>query len=290
MTSYYFGSSVPAVIGIFIGFVGLVFLPIFWPLSFLFFLTAAFILLSMKIIPQWQRVVVLRLGRFQSVLGPGIFFIIPLIDSVAYNVDLRTVTNTFKAEQTLTKDNVPVSVDAVLFWKILDPKKAALEVESYFDAVTWASQTALRDIIGTTMLSDLLIGRQRIDAALKQIIDERTEPWGITVASVELRDIIIPRELQDAMSRQAQAEREKQARVILAESEVLTAQKFRDAAKIYGEDPISIKLRSLNLLYEATKEKGTFIIVPTEAAKLMGDPLALIALSEAEKLKKKTGK
>ncbi len=287
MADYYYGSAIPFVVGIIVMVLGFLFISISVAAAAIVILIGLLLMFSMKIIAQWQRVVILRLGRFQDVLGPGLFFIIPLIDSVAYTVDLRTVTTGFKAEQTLTKDNVPVSVDAVLFWKINDPKKAALEVESYFEAVTWASQTALRDIIGTTMLSDLLIGRQKIDASLKEIIDQRTEPWGITVASVELRDILIPKELQDAMSRQAQAEREKMARVILAESEVLTAQKFRDAAKVYAEDPISMKLRSLNLLYEATKEKGTFIIVPTESARLMGDPISLVALSEVEKLKKK---
>ena len=165
-----------------------------------------------KIANQWERTIVLRLGRFLSMKGPGLFFIIPIVDTVPYWIDIRVITSSFKAEKTLTKDTVPVDVDAVLFWKVLDPKKAALDVADYQSAISWAAQTALRDVIGKTMLSDMLEGRERISDVLRKIIDERTEPWGINVISVEVKDVLIPPGLEDAMSMQAQAERERQAR------------------------------------------------------------------------------
>ena len=170
---------------------------------------------SIKIADQWDRTVVLRLGRFRSLEGPGLFFIIPIIETVPYWIDTRVITSSFKAEKTLTKDTVPVDVDAVLFWKVVDPKKAALDVADYDSAISWASQTALRDVIGKTMLSDMLEGREKISNELQKIIDIRTEPWGINVISVEVKDVLIPAALEDAMSMQAQAERERQARVIL---------------------------------------------------------------------------
>ena len=171
--------------------------------------------LLIRVANQWDKAVVLRLGRFHALNGPGLFFIIPVIDVVAYWIDTRVITSSFKAEKTLTKDTVPVNVDAVLFWKVLDPKKAALDVADYQSAISWASQTALRDVIGKTMLSDMLEGRDKISNELQKIIDERTEPWGINVISVEVKDVLIPPALEDAMSMQAQAERERQARVIL---------------------------------------------------------------------------
>jgi regulator of protease activity HflC (stomatin/prohibitin superfamily) len=192
----------------------------------IFFLLAIFISSAIKIADQWEKAVVLRLGRFQSLRGPGIFFIIPIIDSVAYWIDIRVITTSFTAEKTLTKDTVPVDVDAVLFWKVLDAKKAALEIAQYKNAINWASQTALRDVIGKTMLSEMLEGRDKMSAQLQKIIDDRTEPWGINVISVEVKDVNIPSSLQDAMSMQAQAERERQARVILGDSERQVAEKF----------------------------------------------------------------
>ena len=194
------------------------------------FFVALFVSLAIKVADQWDKAVILRLGKFRSLQGPGLFFIIPVIDSIAYWIDTRVITASFKAEKTLTKDTVPVDVDAVLFWKVLDPKKAALDVADYQSAISWASQTALRDVIGKTMLSDMLEGREKISNELQKIIDERTEPWGINVISVEVKDVLIPSALEDAMSMQAQAERERQARVIPGESERQVAEKFGEAA------------------------------------------------------------
>ena len=195
------------------------------------------------------------MGRFRSLEGPGLFFIIPIIDTVAYWIDTRVITTSFKAEKTLTKDTVPVDVDAVLFWKVVDPKKAALDVADYKSAINWASQTALRDVIGKTMLSDMLEGREKISNELQKIIDERTEPWGINVISVEVKDVLIPPALEDAMSMQAQAERERQARVILGDSERQVAEKFGEAAKTYVNNPVALHLRAMNMLYEGLKRK-----------------------------------
>ena len=201
------------------------------------FVVALVVAYSIRVANQWDKAVVLRLGRFHALNGPGLFFIIPIIDVVAYWIDTRVITSSFKAEKTLTKDTVPVNVDAVLFWKVLDPKKAALDVADYQSAISWASQTALRDVIGKTMLSDMLEGRDKISNELQKIIDERTEPWGINVISVEVKDVLIPPALEDAMSMQAQAERERQARVILGDSERQVAEKFAEAAKTYTNNP-----------------------------------------------------
>ena len=218
---------------------------------------------------QWSRAVVLRLGKFRSLRGPGLFGIIPLIDTIPYWIDIRVLTSSFKAEKTLTKDTVPVDVDAVLFWKILDPEKAALAVADYQSAIGWASQTALRDVIGKTMLSDMLEGRDKISNVLQKIIDERTEPWGINVISVEVKDVLIPPALENAMSMQAQAERERQARVILGDSERQVAEKFAEAAKTYADDPIALHLRAMNMLYEGLKQNSTIVIVPSSAVESM---------------------
>ena len=226
-------------------------------------------LTSIQIAKAWEKGIVLRLGRFQRLAGPGIFLIIPAVDSVAAWIDQRVQTSTFVAEQTLTKDTVPVDVDAVLFWVVWDAKKAALEVASYRDAIGWAAQTALRDIIGTTYLADMLSNRQTIDASLQQAIDGRTTPWGITVQSVEIRDIKIPENLQDAMSRQAQAERERQARVIFGDAERQIAASFVEASKSYIGNPVALHLRAMNMLYEGLKEKGAMIIVPSSAVETM---------------------
>jgi regulator of protease activity HflC (stomatin/prohibitin superfamily) len=222
-----------------------------------------------QVADQWNKAVVLRLGKFRSLQGPGLFFIIPLIDTIPYWLDIRVLTSSFKAEKTLTKDTVLVDVDAVLFWKIVDPKKAALDVADYQSAISWASQTALRDVIGKTMLSDMLEGRDKISDALQKIIDERTEPWGINVISVEVKDVLIPPALEDAMSMQAQAERERQARVILGDSERQVAEKFGEAAKTYANDPIALHLRAMNMLYEGLKENSTIVIVPSTAVESM---------------------
>jgi regulator of protease activity HflC (stomatin/prohibitin superfamily) len=233
-------------------------------------LLAAIILVALQIAQAWEKVVVLRFGHFQRVAGPGIFGLIPAVDVVAAWVDQRVQTSTFTAEQSLTKDTVPVDVDAVLFWVVWDAKKAALEVASYRDAIGWASQTALRDIIGTTTLADLLSNRQTVDENLQRTIDARTTPWGITVQSVEIRDIKIPDNLQDAMSRQAQAERERQARVILGDAERQISLSFLEAAKNYAGNEVALHLRAMNMLYEGLKEKGAMIVVPSTAVETMG--------------------
>ncbi len=224
---------------------------------------------AIQVADQWSKAVVLRLGKFRSLQGPGLFLIIPLIDTIPYWIDIRVLTNSFKAEKTLTKDTVPVDVDAVLFWKIVDPKKAALDVADYQSAVNWASQTALRDVIGKTMLSDMLEGRDKISGALQKIIDERTEPWGINIISVEVKDVLIPPALENAMSMQAQAERERQARVILGDSERQVAEKFGEAAKTYANDPVALHLRAMNMLYEGLKQNSTIVIVPSTAVESM---------------------
>ena len=224
---------------------------------------------SIKIADQWNRAVVLRLGRFRSLEGPGLFFIIPIIETVPYWIDTRVITTSFKAEKTLTKDTVPVDVDAVLFWKVLDPAKAALDVADYGSAISWASQTALRDVIGKTVLSDMLEGREKISSELQKIIDIRTEPWGINVISVEVKDVLIPATLEDAMSMQAQAERERQARVILGDSEKQVAEKFAEAARTYVNDPVALHLRAMNMLYEGLKQNSTIVIVPSSAIETM---------------------
>ena len=233
------------------------------------FFIAFIVSAAIKIANQWDRAIVLRLGHFHALRGPGLFFIIPVIDTIAYWIDIRVITTAFKAEKTLTKDTVPVDVDAVLFWKVIDPKKAALEVADFESAIGWACQTALRDIIGKTMLSDLLEGRGKISNELQIIIDERTEPWGIKVISVEVKDVLIPPALEDAMSMQAQAERERQARVILGDSERQVAEKFGEAAKTYIDNPVALHLRAMNMLYEGLKENSTIVIVPSSAIETM---------------------
>ncbi len=233
------------------------------------FVPAFIVLFALKIANQWEKAIVLRFGKFNRVGGPGLFWIIPIIESVSSWIDQRVIVTPFAAQKTLTKDTVPVDVDAVLFWVVWDAQKAALEVENYRAAVDWAAQTALRDIIGRMMLADILVGRSTIDKELQQIIDQRTTPWGVTVQSVEIRDIVIPQDLEDAMSRQAQAERERQARVILGESEKQIAASFADASQAYIENPTALHLRAMNMLFEGLKEKGALVIVPSSAIDTM---------------------
>ena len=223
-----------------------------------------------RIAQQWERAVVLRFGRFIGLRGPGLFWVIPFADRVSTWIDQRTITTSFAAEQTLTADTVPVNVDAVLFWMVHDAQKAALEVQDYSQAVSWAAQTALRDIIGRTTLTDLLRGRERIEDELQALIDQRSNPWGVTVSSVEMRDVVIPGALQDAMSREAQAAREKQARIILGEAEMEIARSFQEAAKSYHDNPTALHLRAMNMLYEGLKEKGALMLVPSSAVESMG--------------------
>ena len=226
--------------------------------------------MSPRVAQQWERAVVLRLGRFVGLKGPGLFWIIPFIDVVARSIDQRMITTGFAAEQTLTSDTVPVNVDAVLFWVVHDPEKAALEVQNYPVAVSWAAQTALRDIIGRTSLAELLRGREKTEHELQRIIDDRSTPWGVTVQGVEMRDIVIPSQLQEAMSREAQAAREKQARIILGEAEMEIAHSFEVAARVYQDNPTALHLRAMNMLYEGLKEKGALMLVPSTAVESMG--------------------
>jgi len=224
-----------------------------------------------KIARQWERAVVLRMGKFHEMKGPGVFTVIPFVDQVSSWIDQRTITTPFAAEQTLTADTVPVNVDAVLFWTVHDPEKAALEVQDYVQAVSWASQTALRDIIGRTSLTELLRGRERIESELQALIDQRSTPWGVTVHSVEMRDVVIPAVLQDAMSREAQAAREKQARIILGQAEVEIAQLFAQASEAYAGNPTALQLRQMSILYEGLKQgKGGMMVIPSSIVDSMG--------------------
>lgn len=232
-------------------------------------IVATLLLAAMQVARQWEKAVVLRLGKFSGLKGPGLFWIIPIIDSITRWIDHRVMVTPFSAEKTLTRDTVPVNVDAVLFWLVWDAEKAALEVENYQAAIAWASQTALREIIGQMTLADILVGRAKMDADLQKIIDERTTPWGITVQSVEIRDVIIPADLEDAMSRQAQAERERQARVILGESEKQIASSFAEASQAYINNPTALHLRAMNMLFEGLKERGAMVIVPSSAVDTM---------------------
>jgi len=233
-------------------------------------IAVALLAMAIKIANQWERAVVLFLGRFVGIKGPGIFLIVPFLSRVAYWIDLRVITTSFNAEQTLTKDTVPVNVDAVLFWQVVDVQKAALEVKDYRDAISLASQTALRDVIGKTFLSDMLAGREAIDAELQKMIGNRVSGWGIRILSVEIRDVVIPGALQDAMSMQAQAERERQARVILGDSERQIAEKFEQAAKSYENNPTALHLRAMNMLYEGLKTgNATIVLVPATALESM---------------------
>lgn len=232
-------------------------------------LLGLYFLFGLKVARQWEKAVVLRMGRFRALRGPGMFWVIPIIDGIAQWIDHRVMVTPFSAEKTLTKDTVPVDVDAVLFWLVWDAEKAALEVEDYRAAISWASQTALREIIGQMTLADILTGRSKMDADLQRIIDERTTPWGITVQSVEIRDVIIPPDLEDAMSRQAQAERERQARVILGESEMQIAHSFAQASEAYIHNPTALHLRAMNMLFEGLKQKGALVIVPSSAVDTM---------------------
>ena len=245
-------------------------------------LIATYILFALKIADQWEKAVVLRFGKFSGLKGPGRFWIVPIVNAIPRWIDHRVMVTPFNAEKTLTKDTVPVDVDAVLFWMVWDAEKAALEVEDYRSAITWAAQTALREIIGQMELADILVGRAKMDADLQKIIDARTTPWGVTVQSVEIRDVIIPEALEDTMSRRAQAERERQARVILGESEEQIAQSFRRASQAYADNPTALHLRAMNMLFEGLKEKGAMIIVPSSAVDTMnlGGMMGMASLAQ----------
>ena len=226
--------------------------------------------MSPQVAKHWERAVVLRLGHYHGTRGPGLFWLVPFVDNVSTWIDQRVITTAFAAEETLTSDTVPVNVDAVLFWQVHYPERAALDVQHYPQAVSWAAQTALRDIIGRTSLSDLLRGRERIETELQDLIDQRCMPWGIEVQAVEMRDVVIPETLQDAMSREAQATREKSARIILGQAEVEIAALFDKASVAYQQNPTALHLRTMNILYEGLKEKGALMVVPSTAVESMG--------------------
>ena len=245
-----------------------------------FILAAVLIFLSLKMANTWQKFVVLRAGKLQGVKGPGLFWIFPILDNVVAVIDERIQTTAFNAEQALTKDTVPVNVDAIIFWNVVDARMAALEITDYRMAIDRVAQTSLREMIGSSMLSALLSDRQAADARLSDTIGSKTKAWGIQVRSVEIRDVAIPEALQDAMSRQAQAEREKQARVILGSAEVEIAGQFVEAAKLYGDHPAALQLRAMNIVYETTKERGTTILMPSSMVDAM-NPGVAVAMAAA---------
>ncbi len=251
-------------------------------LAFLFFAAAVIVALSLKMANVWQKFVILRMGKLQGVKGPGMFAIVPVLDNVVAVIDERIQTTAFNAEQALTKDTVPVNVDAIIFWHVHDAEKAALAITDYRQAIDRVAQTSLREMIGASMLAALLSDRKEADAQLKNEIGAKTAPWGISVSSVEIRDVAIPEALQDAMSRQAQAEREKQARVILGSAEAAIAGKFVEAADTYAGHPAALQLRAMNIIYETTKERGTTILIPSSMVDTL-NPSTTLALAFASK-------
>jgi regulator of protease activity HflC (stomatin/prohibitin superfamily) len=246
--------------------------------AILLLVIAVIILYSLKMARQWEKAVVLRAGKLDGVYGPGLFFIIPVWDNIAAWIDQRIQTTAVNAEQALTRDTVPVNVDAIIFWVVHDTQRAALEITDYKTAIQRVAQTSLREMIGASLLSELLSDRQAADARLKEEIGKKTAEWGITVNSVEIRDVAIPAALQDAMSRQAQAEREKQARVILGSAEQEVAQKFVEAAKLYAGHPVALQLRAMNIVYETTKERGATILMPSSMVDAM-NPGSIMGLA-----------
>ncbi len=246
-----------------------------------YLVAAAFIALSLKMANAWQKFVILRAGKLQSVKGPGLFMIVPVLDNVTAVIDERIQTTAFNAEQALTKDTVPVNVDAIIFWNVHDAEKAALKITNYRQAIDRVAQTSLREMIGASLLAALLSDRKTADERLREEIGRKTEEWGVSVTSVEIRDVAIPVALQDAMSRQAQAEREKQARVILGSAEAEIAGKFVEAAKIYADHPAALQLRAMNIIYETTKERGATILIPTGMVDSLNPASALVLASQA---------
>ena len=252
-----------------------------WLAGFLL-IVAALVPMALKMANQWERAVVLRMGKLQAVRGPGMFLIIPFIDEVSSWLDQRIQTTEFNAEQALSKDTVPVDVDAVVFWQIHDPERAALEITDYRSAISRVAQTSLREMVGSSLLSSLLSDRKHGDEALREEIGRKTADWGVTAISVEIRDIGVPAALQDAMSREAQAQREAAARIHLGQAELAVAQKFVEAAEIYAQSPAALQLRAMNIIYETTKERGATILMPTAMVDAM-NPGGLMALLQAAK-------
>ena len=249
---------------------------------FLFALVGLYLLNAIKVVRQWEKVALLRLGHYAGLRGPGIFFIIPIVETLSPFVDQRVRVTSVTAESTLSCDTVPVDVDAIVFWLVWNAEKAILEVENYLDAITLSAQTALRESIGRHELAQMITDREALGRELQRILDDKTNPWGITVQSVEVRDVRIPQALQDAMSRQAQAERERQARIILGQAETEISDKFVKAAEAYAQNPTALHLRAMNMLYEAIKERGSMVIVPSSAVETMGlgGSLATIAVAK----------
>ena len=263
-----------------------------WFVAIIGVILAILIATSIKIADQWEKAVILRMGKFIGLKGPGIFLIIPIIDRVDKYIDQRVRVTDFNAEKTLTKDTVPVDVDAVVYWTVWDVEKAALEVRRYIEAVTYMAQTGLRDIIGRHELADLLQNREKIAEALQHTLDEHTNPWGVTCQTVGIKDIVIPADLADAMSKQAQAERERQARIILGTAETEISEKFAEASKQYLNNPVALQLRGMNMLFEGLKEKGSLIIVPSAALESMnlGAIGGMAALSETSMIEEEVSK
>jgi regulator of protease activity HflC (stomatin/prohibitin superfamily) len=241
-----------------------------------------YLLAAIKIIDQWEKVAVLRFGRYRALRGPGLVLIIPIIDTLSRYVDQRVRVSTVSAESTLTRDTVPVSVDAIVFWLVWNAEKSILEVEDFTQAITLSAQTALRESIGRHQLAQMITERETMGHELQKILDEKTTPWGITVQSVEIRDVRIPQSLENAMSQQAQAERERQARIILGDAEVQVSEKFAEASRVYENNPGALHLRGMNMLYEAMRDKGSMVIVPSSAIESMGlgATLAITALAK----------
>ncbi|MFM2125317.1 MAG: hypothetical protein RL328_1768 [Acidobacteriota bacterium] len=233
-------------------------------------LVGVYFLFAVKVVQQWERVALMRLGKYVGLRGPGTFLIVPVIETVTPSVDQRIRVTSVTAESTLTRDTVPVNVDAAIFWLVWNAEKALLEVQSFDDAIALSAQTALRESIGRHNLAQMLSERETLGQELQRILDAKTNPWGITVQSVEIRDVQIPPALQDAMSREAQADRERHARVILAQAETQVAEKFSEAAEFYANNPTALHLRAMNMLYEAMKEKGAMVVVPSSAVETMG--------------------
>jgi regulator of protease activity HflC (stomatin/prohibitin superfamily) len=233
-------------------------------------LTGLYFLFAIVVVDQWEKVAVLRFGRYRGLRGPGLFLIIPIADALSRYVDQRVRVTTVSAESTLTRDTVPVNVDAIIFWLVWNAEKSILEVEDFTQAITLSSQTALRESIGRHQLAQMITERETLGQELQKILDEKTTPWGITVQSVEIRDVRIPQALENAMSQQAQAARERQARVILGEAEVQVSEQFAQASRVYNDNPGALHLRGMNMLYEAMREKGSMVIVPSSAIETMG--------------------
>ncbi len=246
-------------------------------------LAATYLLFAIKVVDQWEKVAILRFGRFRGLKGPGVFLIIPIVDTLSRYVDQRVRVTTVSAESTLTRDTVPVNVDAIVFWLVWNAEKAIFEVEDFMEAITLGSQTALRESIGRHQLAQMITERETLGRELQKILDEKTTPWGITVQSVEIRDVRIPQALENAMSQQAQADRERQARVILGDAEVQVSEQFAQAAQVYTENPVALHLRGMNMLFEAMREKGSMVVVPSSALDTMGLGGTLAATTLAHK-------